>query len=772
MKKEMKLYAHRLDELKQAYKLENNKRIQIEEEFTHYKEQIQNIVDHMRDAYCILDANWKFTFVNEHFPVLMCISGVELIGKTVMEVFPDLTRELCSQEISTRVAAKSPLHFDFYHEAQNCWLEVNASAYRDTYSFCVRDITTRKQSEQSLKESEQQIANIINFLPDATLAIDTDGRVISWNKAAEDMTGIKAEEILGRNDFEYSLAFYGSRRPMLLDLVLTPEEKWVHSYPEIIRKGDLLEGENFCPMIGHEGAYLRATASPLFNTLGEITGAIECVRDMSDRRRAEEELAVSEEMYRRIVETANEGIWLIDADNITTFVNKRMADMLGYPVWDIVGRSILDFVDETGETLDQIHSKFRPGETVETYEFKYIRKNGEFLWTLTSLSPVFNKNGIFVGSMGMITDISERKKAEEALRASEEMYRRIVDTANEGIGITDENSQVVFVNKKLANMLGYNEPDQIIGRPLLDFVFEDDKAEFENSVQKRQYGIISENQCRYRRKDGSSLWTIVSIKPIYSTAGDYIGSLAMLIDNTERKMIEMEMARLDRLNLVGEIAAGIGHEIRNPMTSIRGFLQMLREKDSYQDDLEFFDIMIEELDRCNLIISEFLSLAKDRNVKLEYKNLNHIIRLLLPLINAEAAVQDKHIKTDLKDIPSLLLDERETRQLLLNLVRNGLEAMSAGGTLTIQTIVKNESVILGVYDQGTGVDKTIIEKLGTPFVTTKENGTGLGLPVCYSIAARHNAKIEIETSSRGTKFNIVFRVPTLTYHPGKDSLIY
>jgi len=235
-------------------------------------------------------------------------------------------------------------------------------------------------------------------------------------------------------------------------------------------------------------------------------------------------------------------------------------------------------------------------------------------------------------------------------------------------------------------------------------------------------------------------------------------------------MIEMEMARLDRLNLVGEIAAGIGHEIRNPMTSIRGFLQMLREKDSYQEDLEFFDIMIEELDRCNLIISEFLSLAKNKTMELEHKNLNQIIHVLLPLINAEAAVQDKYIKTNLDDIPLLLLDERETRQLLLNLVRNGLEAMTAGGTITIETSLRGQSVILGVYDQGNGIDKTIIEKLGSPFVTTKDNGTGLGLPVCYSIAARHNAKIEIETSSRGTKFNIVFRIPTFTYH--NDSLTY
>ncbi len=769
MREEIKSYANRLEELKQAYALEHNRRIQTEEQYHRYKEQVQHIVDNMSDAYCTLDSEWKLTFINKKFAVLMGKSMEEVIGKTIMEVFPDLTGELCNREIAAQAAAKIPLHFDFYL-AENLWLEINAASYGDIYFVCVRDITESKRSEQSLKESEQQISNIINFLPDATLVIDTSGRVISWNKAAEDMTGIKAEDILGKDNYEHALSFYGCRRPILLDLVLKPEEKWVQDYPEITNKGDLLEGENFCPMIGNTGAYLWATASPLFNTQGEITGAIECVRDVSDRKKAEEELAVSEEMYRRIVETANEGIWLVDAGQIITFVNRRMADMLGCSVRDILGRSILDFMDEEWRSIARNNSKLRQGGLIETYEFKYVRADGEVLWTLTSVSPVFNKNGNFVGSMGMITDISKRKKAEEALQASEEMYRRIVDTANEGIGITNEHNKIVFVNTKLANMLGYGGPEQLIGRSLLDFVFEEDKADFETSIQKRRYGISGETQLRYRRKDGSSLWTIVSIKPIYNNTGDYIGSLAMLIDNTERKMIEMEMARLDRLNLVGEIAAGIGHEIRNPMTSIRGFLQMLREKDSYQDDLEFFDIMIEELDRCNLIISEFLSLAKNKTVELEHKNLNQIIHILLPLINAEAAVQDKYIRTHLKDIPLLLLDERETRQLLLNLVRNGLEAMTAGGTITIETSVRGECVVLGVYDQGHGIDKTIIEKLGTPFVTTKDNGTGLGLPVCYSIAARHNAKIEIETSSRGTKFNIVFRIPTFTYH--KDSLIY
>jgi len=225
----------------------------------------------------------------------------------------------------------------------------------------------------------------------------------------------------------------------------------------------------------------------------------------------------------------------------------------------------------------------------------------------------------------------------------------------------------------------------------------------------------------------------------------------------ERKQFEKEMARLDRLNLVGQMAAGIGHEIRNPMTTVRGFMQLLSSKREYMQDKEYFDLMIEELDRANSIITEFLSLAKNKTIELSKYNLNTIVKALLPLIQSDAIKTDKHFKVDLEEIPVLLLDEKEIRQIILNLVRNGLEAMPPGGKLVIKTYMEKEEVILSVKDEGKGIERDVLEKIGTPFFTTKDNGTGLGLAVCYSIAARHNAKIEIETGSKGTTFFVRFK---------------
>jgi signal transduction histidine kinase len=233
--------------------------------------------------------------------------------------------------------------------------------------------------------------------------------------------------------------------------------------------------------------------------------------------------------------------------------------------------------------------------------------------------------------------------------------------------------------------------------------------------------------------------------------------LGIVNDITDRKQVEKEIARLDRLHLVGEMAACIGHEIRNPITTVRGFLQLFKGK---WEDVQFkgyFNLMIEELDRVNSIITEFLSLAKNKAVNLKPQNLNSIVKALSPLLVADAANSSKYVIVELEDIPDLLLDEKEIRQLILNLVRNGLEAISPGGSVTIRTFEDDESVVLSVRDQGKGIEPEILKKIGTPFLTTKDNGTGLGLAVCFSIAARHKAEIKVETGPKGTTFFVRFR---------------
>ncbi len=241
----------------------------------------------------------------------------------------------------------------------------------------------------------------------------------------------------------------------------------------------------------------------------------------------------------------------------------------------------------------------------------------------------------------------------------------------------------------------------------------------------------------------------------------------------ELQETEQEMTRLDRLNLVGEMAAGIAHEIRNPMTVVRGYLQLLQLKEEYAPDRRRFDVMIEELDRANSIITEFLSLAKNAPVELKKQSLNDILAALLPLIQAEAVEKGMGLSLKLGDTPALYLDEKQIRQVVLNLVRNGFEAMAGTeaslqteskfahrpgkGVLTIKTYQDGNEVVLAVRDQGTGIKPDVLEKIGTPFYSTKEKGTGLGLAVCYRITECHRAKIKIDTGEEGTTFAVCFQ---------------
>ena len=225
----------------------------------------------------------------------------------------------------------------------------------------------------------------------------------------------------------------------------------------------------------------------------------------------------------------------------------------------------------------------------------------------------------------------------------------------------------------------------------------------------------------------------------------------------ERQRAEIEMARLDKLNLIGQMAASISHEVRNPMTTVKGFLQMLLNKQESKDK-EYFNLMIEELDRANSILSEFLSISRTRPTMLEWHNINNIVTSTLPLVRAHALNADKLLTVQLSNVPDLQLDIQEIRQLLLNLVRNGLEAMPSGGQLEIKTFSTNSEVALVVSDEGNGIEQHILEKLGQPFFTTKEQGTGLGLAVCYSIVSRHNGRISVETSPRGSTFCVHFEL--------------
>jgi PAS domain S-box-containing protein len=354
-------------------------------------------------------------------------------------------------------------------------------------------------------------------------------------------------------------------------------------------------------------------------------------------------------------------------------------------------------------------------------------------------------------------EIAGRRRMEEALRSSEQLFYKIFHSSPDVMFIVDSEGRYLDVNENWSRLTGKRREEAIGSRaaePLLVFSpFILARVAGEVSAHRTLHNL----EIRYQADSGDTHVGLLSLELL-----DLNGRPCFLVslrDVTAGKQLEHEMARLDRLNVIGEMAAGIVHEIRNPLTAVRGFLQMFRERKEWSGYVKHLDLMTAELDRAGAIVTGFLSLAKNRPLNQKPQNLNTIILSLLPLIQADALTVDKQVQVQLTEVPDLLLDGNEIRQLILNLARNGLEAMKAPGILTLGTSLDGGEVVLAVRDQGTGIEPGLIDKITRPFVTNKEQGTGLGLAVCESIAAQHNARMTFETGPAGTTFFVRFQPP-------------
>ena len=342
------------------------------------------------------------------------------------------------------------------------------------------------------------------------------------------------------------------------------------------------------------------------------------------------------------------------------------------------------------------------------------------------------------------------------LQQSEHQYRKLVENSPDIICQFDPNYSCVYVNPAFTAATGISFSQAIsktwkeMGAP--EEVYSQWVQRLENIFRT---GCAEEVESKGWQWSDPRYYSI-RLVPECNQDGMVETVLCIARDITGKRQLEKKMAHLDRLNIVGEMAVAIGHEVRNPMTTVRGYLQVFQRKADFTRYGEQLVTMIEEMDRANNIITEFLSLAKNKAVKRNHGNLNKVILALLPLLQADAFCRGHEINVECGDIPDSDFDEKEIRQLLLNLVRNGFEAMENKGKIILRSYLCDDSIILEVQDTGKGIPEEVLDKIGIPFVTTKDSGTGLGLSICYRIVDRHGGKIDISTDEDGTTFIIKF----------------
>ncbi|WP_407312582.1 two-component system sensor histidine kinase NtrB [Desulfosporosinus sp. SB140] len=370
---------------------------------------------------------------------------------------------------------------------------------------------------------------------------------------------------------------------------------------------------------------------------------------------------------------------------------------------------------------------------------KEVDKSNEFNNGLPELNPILDKIAYFTDNL---------KKVNQELESSKSKLTKIMEGISDGFFAVDCEYRFTFVNPETQRIY----PDKIILGESLWEVFPQILGSL---TDKKLHEAMAEGETIHWEAEG-----FTSPDEFYEYhAYPFEDGLTVFFRNiTASKQQQREFNRLERLNLIGQLAAGISHEIRNPLTTVKGFLQIFASKPTFEQEKGNLDLMISEIDRANDIITGFLSLAKVNSDNTRLQNLNEIIHKVFPMLQADAFHNNKEVAIELNEIPNILINENEIRQLILNLVRNGLEVTPENGQVVIGTLLTENNVVLTVQDQGPGIPPEIQEKIGTPFFTTKETGTGLGLAISIGIAQRHQAIFNFKTGKDGTIFSVVFPV--------------
>jgi two-component system cell cycle sensor histidine kinase/response regulator CckA len=504
---------------------------------------------------------------------------------------------------------------------------------------------------------------------------------------------------------------------------------------------------------------------------GKIIGTLSSGEDITERKKAEQALHESEERYRMLVETMNEGLSWMDRNYKLTYVNNKFCQMLGYPVNELIGKSELDFLDAYNRKILIEQSKQHQESGGEPYELAFLKKDGQRIITLVAPKPIYDSQKNFMGSFSVFTDITARKRAEEELQKSENMFKTLLESAAEAIMLIDGQGFIKLINATTLVMFGYTR-DEILNNKLemllpyfAKILFLKDSKNFLNRLQNMSSGNTLE--VIGRRVDGSEFMVEMSLTHVNLPEGEYL--LGLLIDLTHRKRLEEQLRHAQKMEAVGQMAAGIAHQLNTPLSVIAARLQLLQDEFDENESKKYGDEMskmLQNTERMASIITDLLSFSRDARSHSELLNLNKIVDEILLLINIRAKKTGIQIEKKLsRSLPLINADRSKVEQIFSNIAVNAFDAMPQGGKLTLSsgTTVKETKTFIWITfeDTGTGIPKHLMNKIMDPFFTTKPvgKGTGLGLAISLDFVKEHNGDIFIDsTEGVGTTVRVEFPV--------------
>jgi len=627
------------------------------------------------------------------------------------------------------------------------------------------DVTERKKVEEALRASEENLRNILDSSPDAITVTNLEGKILECNKRTLDLHGFSTkQELIGRSAF---------------DLIAPKNQKRAAKNREKTLKDGFIRNVEYTLLTKDANEFpAEFSASVIRDSSGRPTCFVAITKDITERKKAQEALKESEEKYRLVVENANEAI-LVAQDGKHKFVNPKMVEVTGYSEEELMSGPFLGFIhpDDREMVVDRYQRRLEGEELPHVYPLRIVDKSGNTKWVQINAAK-FNWNGRSV-TLSLLVDITERKKAEEALKNSAREWHATFDAIGDAVFLTDLKGKILRCNEAMAKFLGKSFRE-IVGRTCWELVHGTSKPPegcpvlYMQKSHRREMMVLPVDE-RYFD---------ITADPLLDQEGNLIGAVHIMADITERKRAEETLIQSERLRALGEMAGGVAHDFNNLLAIILGNAQLLeRGAGRYKEEeiKERLKVIARTAHEGGETVRRLQYFTRREASVEEYTelNLNEIVRSAIsstsPRWKNEKEKEGVSIKIreELKDELLIRGSRPEIMEVLTNLIFNSVEAMGERGEISIRTEAKNSKVYLYFQDTGEGISKRVQNRVFDPFFTTKgPKASGLGLSVSYGIMKRHRGDIKVESKKgKGSTFTLSFpseaKVPQKRRKPEK-----
>ncbi|MBX9975118.1 PAS domain S-box protein [Cytobacillus firmus] len=500
----------------------------------------------------------------------------------------------------------------------------------------------------------------------------------------------------------------------------------------------------------------------------EIVGVYGIVKDITKNKQIEEDLQSTKQQLDLFLKNTVDSIIIFDLQRKIIKVNKAFEEIFGWKEQEVIGRELPIIPDFLQKKCMDILQTIIKNRHVMSFETLRQRKDESLINVSCFVSPIVNAKGNVTAFVSILRDITEHKRMEEALKESEKRLRTLINAMPDLVVFKDGQGRWLEANHQILSYFelqdvpyyGKKDSELAVHNPFhtatLSNCEKTDQEAWENGRVTRGEEVIPQPSGK------SIIFDVIKI-PIFNSDGTRKGIVTIGRDITEMKKTEELLRKSEKLAVVGQLSAGIAHEIRNPLTSLKGFLSLLQSSID-KSNKWYLDVMVSEINRIESITNQFMAVAKPQAITIQLQDLRMLIEQVSFVVYPEATLNNIQIIIDAEDdIPLIQCEVNQLKQLFINILKNAIEAMKDGGKIVVQIMkLDHKFVLFRCMDQGCGIPKERIPYLGEPFYSLKEKGTGLGLMMCYKIIEEHQGKITIESEiNKGTTVDVILPIPPI-----------